>query len=173
MGLYNYLLRHILPMSKYPDYWRKLGATVGEGCEIYKGAVIVSEPYLIKIGNHVRINNGVQLITHDGGLWVLRSKLSEYEDEFVDADYLAEITIGDNVHIGNNAIIMPGVSIGNNCIIACGAVVTHDVPSGSIVGGIPARTKESLEEYAIKARTKITNTKHLSAKEKKRYFLDK
>ena len=49
------------------------------------------------------------------------------------------ITVGDDVWIGGNAVICPGVSIGNRCIIAAGAVVTKDVPDDSMVGGNPAR----------------------------------
>lgn len=45
------------------------------------------------------------------------------------------IKIGNNVHVGTNAIIMPGVCIGDNCVVACGAVVTKDVKPNSIVGG--------------------------------------
>lgn len=58
------------------SYYRNLGASIGERCEIRGGVNFGSEPYLIKIGDHVRINAGVQLITHDGGTWVLR----EYAD---------------------------------------------------------------------------------------------
>lgn len=46
--------------------------------------------------------------------------------------------IGNDVWIGNNAIIMPGVSIGDGAVIAAGAVVTHDVEPYEVVGGVPA-----------------------------------
>lgn len=49
------------------------------------------------------------------------------------------VTIGNDVWIGQRAMIMPGVSIGNGCIIAAGAVVTKDVPDYAIVGGVPAK----------------------------------
>ena len=47
--------------------------------------------------------------------------------------------IGNDVWIGRNAIILPGNTIGDGAIIAAGAVVTHDVPPYTIVGGVPAR----------------------------------
>ena len=131
----EYLKEKLMPMSKYPDYLRKKGVKIGEKCEIYKSANFGSEPYLITLGNHVRINAGVQLVTHDGGYWVLRDKNSGMGDEFSNIDYLDEIKIGNNVHIGTNAIIMPGVCIGDNSVVACGAVVTKDVDANSIVGG--------------------------------------
>lgn len=55
------------------------------------------------------------------------------------------VTIGNDVWIGGNVVIVPGVSIGNNCVIAAGAVVTKDVPDNSLVGGVPARLIRTLE----------------------------
>lgn len=49
------------------------------------------------------------------------------------------VNIGNDVWIGGNAVILPGVSIGNNCIVAAGAVVTKNVPDNSLVAGVPAR----------------------------------
>lgn len=47
---------------------RKQGIVIGIGCEIYKDVTWGSEPYLISIGNHVRITSGVRFVTHDGGV---------------------------------------------------------------------------------------------------------
>ena len=49
------------------------------------------------------------------------------------------VNIGDDVWIGGNVTILPGVNIGNNVIIAAGAVVTKDIPDNCVVGGVPAR----------------------------------
>lgn len=54
-------------------------------------------------------------------------------------EFGAPITIGNNVWIGAQATILPGVSIGENTIVAAGAVVTKDVPANVIVGGNPAK----------------------------------
>lgn len=48
------------------------------------------------------------------------------------------VTIGNDVWIGGNCVILPGVTIGNNVIVAAGAVVSHDIPNNCIVGGVPA-----------------------------------
>lgn len=55
-----------------------------------------------------------------------------------------EIVIGDNVWIGDKATILGGVKIGNNVIIAANAVVTKDIPSNSLVAGVPAKIIKSL-----------------------------
>lgn len=54
-------------------------------------------------------------------------------------EYGAPITIGDNVWIGGNSIILPGVTIGCNSVIGAGSVVTKDVPDWTVVAGNPAR----------------------------------
>lgn len=60
--------------------------------------------------------------------------------------YGKPVTIGDDVWIGGNSTILPGVSIGNNVVVAAGAVVTKDVPAGCVVAGVPARIIKQLME---------------------------
>lgn len=142
MSRIDWIIKRLMPMSYYPSYLKKKGVKIGENCEIYKSALFGSEPYLIEIGNHVRINSGVNFVTHDGGYWVLRDEHAGFGSEFKNADKFGKIVVEDNVHIGTNAIIMPGVTIGENSVIACGAVVTHDVTRNSIWGGYrPEKSK--------------------------------
>ena len=54
------------------------------------------------------------------------------------------MTIGDDVWIGGNCTILPGVTIGSNVIVAAGAVVTKDVPDNCVVAGVPARVVKAL-----------------------------
>lgn len=56
------------------------------------------------------------------------------------------VIIGDDVWIGANAVILPGVTIGRHCVIAAGAVVTKDVPDNTLVGGVPAKMIKILSE---------------------------
>lgn len=166
----EYIWIKCMTMNGYIKYLRKKGAQIGCGCEIYKSANFGSEPYLISIGDHVRINIGVQLITHDGGVWTLRGLKNINGLNCSDIDVFGRITIGNNVSIGTNAIIMPGVNIGDNSIIGCGAIVTHDVRANTVVAGVPAKEIETVEEYAMKNQNRFVETKHMSKKEKRDYL---
>lgn len=55
------------------------------------------------------------------------------------------VTIGNDVWVGGNVTILPGVTIGNNVVVAAGAVVTKDVPDNCVVGGVPAKVIQPIE----------------------------
>ena len=144
------------------------GGILGTGCHISSDVVFGTEPYLITIGNNVRLTHGVKFVTHDGGIWVLR-QMGLLED----ADLFGKISIGDNTHIGWDSIIMPGVRIGKNCIIGVGAVVTKDIPDNSVAVGVPAKVIETIEQYYEKVKDKCDFTKHMTWDEKKAYIIKK
>ncbi|WP_156288349.1 acyltransferase [Oceanobacillus salinisoli] len=67
----------------------------------------------------------------------------------IDEYRIGEVVIGDEVMIGANSTILPGVTIGNRATISAGTLVHKDVPAGSLVGGNPMEiiyTKEEMEE---------------------------
>lgn len=125
------------------DYARSLGVEVGKDCRVLT-TNFGSEPWLIKIGNKVTITSGVKLLTHDGAAWLV-------EDGKGRREHFARVNIGNNVFIGINSIVMPGVTIDDNVIVAAGSVVTKSVPSGYIVGGNPAKIIGKFEDYKQKA----------------------
>ena len=125
------------------EYFRKQGAQIGKDCFI-SIIYLASEPFLIKIGNHVGIGGGVKLLTHNLG-WCFRDKVP-------DLQVFGKIVIEDNCNIGINAIILPGVTIGKNSLVAAGAVVTKNVPPNSIVGGNPAKIIGNTDEYFLKVK---------------------
>lgn len=59
------------------------------------------------------------------------------------------VIIGNDVWIGGNCTILPGVTIGNNVIVGAGAVVTHHIPDNSLVAGVPARIIRGLPNDTI------------------------
>lgn len=152
--------------TQYIKMLRRSGVKIGEGCDIEKSVLFGSEPYLITIGNRVRLSYGVKFVTHDGGLWALRMN-----NICTEGDMFGTIQIGDGTHIGLDAIIMPNVIIGRNCIIGCGAVVTRDIPDYSIAIGVPARVIETIDEYYEKNKLWIVPTKNMSSIEKKQYLM--
>lgn len=96
-----------------------------------------NNPENIEIGDYCAITSGVSIITHyvhmakNQGHWYTYGK----------------VKIGNNVHIGMNASIVHPVTIGDDVIIGAGAVVTKDIPSGEVWGGVPARFIKKVEGY--------------------------
>lgn len=149
------------------DKFIKNGGVLGEKCEIFPDVEFGSEPYLITIGDNVRITNGVRFATHDGGVHVLRNMGVDNIDVF------GKIIIGDNVFIGWNSIILPNVTIGNNVVIGAGSIVTHSIPDNCVVAGNPAKIIKSIDEYKEDAIKKGVYTKNLSWHEKRKYLTNR
>lgn len=146
-------------------YARRIGVTIGQGCSI-KTKKFSTEPYLIEIGNNVRIAEGASFYTHGG----VRSLRKLYNDP--DLDYFGKIKIGDYSYIGAKCMIMPGVTIGERCIVGGGSVVTKSVPDGCMVAGNPAKFIGYTDDFyhRIKGRYN-TGTGKMTAKEKKSFLL--
>jgi acetyltransferase-like isoleucine patch superfamily enzyme len=131
------------------DGWKKMAfmkrhnyfASVGENC-YYQSNLLPAEPFLVTFHDNVAISAGVRIVTHSALNTVFNHE--EQSDRFL-CRY-GRVEIGNNVYVGADAIINYGVTIGDNCIIAAGAVVTKDVPSGSVVGGVPAKVIGSYAE---------------------------
>ena len=91
----------------------------------------------ITIGHHVLLGPNVQLVTSAHPL--------DPDIRLTGEQSCRQITIGNNVWIGANAVILPGVNIGDDVVIAAGAVVNRDVIAGTMVAGVPAMTKKHIK----------------------------
>lgn len=150
------------------SYYRFIakGVSIGEDCSfIGKNISFSSEPYLIKIGNRVRVSFDVCFVTHDGGTYVLRNEDPE-------TCIYGSITVNDNVFIGARSIIMPNVTIGKNVIIGAGSIVTKDIPDNQVWGGVPAKFICTIDEYKKKNQTKFSFIVNKPQEEKRKILLE-
>ena len=102
-----------------------IGAVIGEGTMIDMGAVLGGRAI---VGKNSHVGAGAVL----AGV--------------VEPPSAKPVTVGDNVLIGANAVIIEGVSVGSGAVVAAGAVVTQDVPENAVVAGVPARIIKMKDE---------------------------
>lgn len=115
---------------------------IGKFCALAAGS-----RFIMPAGNHPMIGVSTYPFTMFGGDWLERTK-----DDFLSIPSKGDTVLGNDVWIGRDATIMPGVRIGDGAIVATGAVVTSDVPPYAIVGGNPAkvlRTRFSEREIEL------------------------
>ncbi|MDR0138728.1 acyltransferase [Metabacillus idriensis] len=115
-------------------YRNFLGMKVGEHTSFALMVMLdVMFPEKIKVGRNTVIGYNTTLLAHE-------YLIHEYR--------LGDIVIGDEVMIGANSTVLPGIEIGDGAIVSAGTLVHKDVPAGSFVGGNPMRviyTKEEME----------------------------
>lgn len=87
----------------------------------------------VTIGSHVNLAQGITVTA--------LNHIFEDSDKRIDEQGVSTtpVTIGDDIWIGANAVVLPGVTIGAHSVVAAGAVVTKDIPPHSLVAGVPAK----------------------------------
>lgn len=106
-------------------------ATLEIGANTYIGAQV-----------HIRVNHSMKIGNDVAIAWNCTLMDSDFHDYEINGEMqpiTKPVTIGDNVWIGNNVMILKGVSVGDNAIIGAGSVVTKDVPANTAVAGNPAK----------------------------------
>lgn len=116
--------------------------SIGEGTYANMNLTLIDD-WKITIGKHVLIGPNVTLCTTGHPI---------HPAHRLDGMYSFPITIGDNVWIGGNVMVLPGVTIGENSVIGAGSVVTKDIPANVIAFGVPCKvyrpiTDRDAEEY--------------------------
>ena len=166
--IYRKIYKEIFSKISPIKYARKIGVNfLGDEHYVYGQVNWGTEPWIITIGNNVHITDGVRFITHDGGTLLYRKYVPDLE-------ITKPISIGNNVYIGNCAMLLPGVKVGNNVIIGAGAIVTKNIPDNSVVAGVPARILKTADDYYKKIQIESLHLGNLKGKEKdlalKRYY---
>lgn len=139
------LLRRFLSKLK-----RSLWATQSTGSRVKHGKCFYSNslidtlfPELIEIGDNFISAPGSIILAHDASTFLFTDK------------YRAQKTIiGNNVFLGANSVILPGITIGDNVIVGSGCVVTKDIPSDSVVAGNPGKIIGSVRAYIAKCESR-------------------
>lgn len=106
---------------------------IGENSHINHYCCVWASPNAkITIGNNGLMGPGVKIFSSNHG-----TKLGKpmREQAFKERD----VSIGDDVWVGANSVIVAGVTVGSGALIAAGSIVTTDVPANAIVGGVPAK----------------------------------
>ena len=125
-----------------------MGMKVGKNFGRLKGVILdPSHCWLIEIGDNVTMAPRVHVLCHDAST-----------KQFLNYTKIARVTIGNNVFIGAETVVMPGVTIGNNVIVGANSTVTHDVPDNVVVAGCPAKQICTLDEYLEKERMRMQNS---------------
>lgn len=125
------------------------GMKIGRNVHVMPG-VFFDEAYafLISIGDNCTITSGARILAHDASI---------YRD--LGAGKIGKVEIKDNTFIGNNAIILPGVSIGPDAIVGAGSIVSEDIPPNSVVAGNPAKIIFKKDDFLKRHKENCKNSK--------------
>lgn len=136
------------------EYLRKKNILAEIGNNVYfYSRIMPADPKMLKIHNNVSIATNVRFINHDRIDIVLSGMYGKkYQKKY------GCIEVMDNVFIGADTVILPGVRIGPNAIVGAGSIVTKDVLPGTIVGGTPAKEIGDFFSFMEKRKKSVKST---------------
>ena len=120
----------------FPPFYTDFGKNIKIGKNVFiNSGCHFQDQGGIEIGDGCLIGHNVVLATINHDLYPQNNRVNHY----------APIKLGESVWVGSNATILPNVTVGDWAVIAAGAVVTHNVPPMTIVGGVPAKVIRRVE----------------------------
>lgn len=137
------ILRPLPDPYQVADRWRERGVEIGEGTTIYNVIFGRGGKDPIKVGRNC-VLTFCTILGHDA------STNAHLGYAVGEGSIRMPVVIEDNCFIGAGAIVLMGVTVGKGSIVAAGAVVTKDVPPGSVVAGNPARVIMSVVDLVDK-----------------------
>jgi galactoside O-acetyltransferase len=128
------------------EVWIEAPAHFAYGCNTHIGHhfysnfnLVIVDDGEVFIGNYVMFGPNVTLTVTGHPIY------GEYRRN--GTQFSMPIHIGNDVWIGANSIVLPGVTIGNNVVIGAGSVVTHDIPDNTVAYGTPCRVVREISDY--------------------------
>lgn len=122
-----------------------MGMKVGSNFKRLNGVILdPGHCWLIEIGDNVTMAPRVHILAHDTST-----------KQFLNYTKVGRVTIGNNVFIGAESVVLPNVTIGDNVIIGANSTVTKDIPNDVVVAGNPARIICTIEEYLNKEKDRM------------------
>ncbi|MGI6110617.1 MAG: acyltransferase [Eubacteriaceae bacterium] len=140
----NQLYGYHADSDSYIRYLRENGARIGERVCLFDPQnthIDVTRPWMLSIGDDVQITTGVTILTHGYDWSVIKGVYGPVLGS------CGNVSIGNNCFIGMHATILKGTQIGDNCIIGANSLVNHNIASGWVAAGNPARPIMTVEEY--------------------------
>ena len=150
-GIIRWFRRNLFGIDERSPYNRALQNGLKSGDDVYVMGECFFDlgyPWLIEIGNRVTFAPRVCVLAHDAST---KNKLGYSR--------VGKVKIGNDVFIGANVTILPGVTVGNNVIIGAGSVVSHSVPDNSVVAGNPARKIKDYNVFMLEQKKMMENSR--------------
>lgn len=125
------------------EYLRSRGVQIGDNVHILNSLIDFDHGFLVSIGNNVTLT-GVRILAHDASTQIP-----------LGVSKVGRVTIGDEVFIGQGAIVLPNTHIGSRVVIGAGAVVSRDIPDNSVAVGNPIQIIGTYDDFVERHRKQM------------------
>ncbi len=128
------IARVTIPPDLRIQLYRWMGVSIGRHCFVGLDTWLDDQfPELVIIEDDVTISFRVTVVVHDDAKRMDRTQAGAGDGT------VAPVILKRGCYLGAACLLLPGVTIGEEAVVAAGAVVTRDVPAGTVVAGVPAR----------------------------------